>query len=149
MENTAKVLPFPSGERLSDIATETLVREAVSLKAWLSTAKERLAELHAELAKRAEFKEGSKTGTLVAAGHRVKVSLKEKATWDQKLLGEARASIGDTTFFQVFAWEYKPKSKKDLDGFLQYAQPDARKLIEQAMTTKPEAPSIKYEPLEA
>ena len=54
----------------------------------------------------------------------------------------------DELFFRVFSWKYEPRSKKDLDGFLEYASPEFRAAILEAMETSPGKPGVKLEALQ-
>ena len=54
---------------------------------------------------------------------------------------------GDGEFFGIFGWEFKPRAKKDLDGFLKHS-PKAP-LVHQAMIIKPASPSVSFTALEA
>jgi hypothetical protein len=60
-------------------------------------------------------------------------------------LETARVRLTDELFFKVFAWKYEPRSKKELDGFLEYAAPEFRAAILAAMETSPGKAGIKLE----
>lgn len=125
-----------------------LIREGAGLKNEIDSKTKRLREINKQLAELAEYKAGSKTGSLVGAGYKVKVQLKETISWDQDKLDDTRQCLGDEVFFKVFKWKFEPQSKKDLDGFLEYADEKYRSPILGAMTVKPAQPQVKYERLE-
>jgi len=123
-----------------------LIEEGADLKAEIDERTKRLREINAILATAATFPEGKSTAHLVGCRFKAKVQRKETTEYDQALLGTAREALGDQTFFALFGWEYKPKAKKELDGFIKY-DPRADVVLA-AMTKKAGSPSVTYELLE-
>lgn len=122
----AQVIPIRGSEPVA------LIREGMALKESIKAAETRL-------------KDGSKTGVVAGDGVRAKVALKEYEKWDQEKLAVARSKVGDERFFSLFKWEFSPRSKKDMDGFLAFASDFEKGFILDALTTKPGAPSVTYE----
>ena len=92
------------------------------------------------------FADGKNTAHMTGQNHKVTIQRKETISWDQNQLGQARHELGDAMFFQLFGWEFEPKTKKNLDGFLAHS-PKAP-LVHAAMTIKPAAPYITFAALE-
>ncbi len=139
----SRVLQMPEPEAAA------LIREGATLKAEIDEKAEHLREIHARLTALAKFPQGKKTATLEGAGRRVKIQLKDYVKFDQEKVGAARLAMGDHTFAQVFGWTFKPKSQRDLDGFLVHGKPEHVALVREAMTITPGAPSVTYELVEA
>ena len=127
---------------------DVLVKEYATNKAEADRLTARNAEIAEQLLQDASFKNGSDTGHLVTGGYKVTVTRRVNTKWLKDKLEEARSKMSDTVFFRVFAWEYKPRSKKDLDGFLAHADPEFRRLILTAMETSPGKPGVKVEALQ-
>ena len=127
---------------------DALVLEYAANKARADALTARNAEIAEELEKLAIFKDGCNTGHLTAGGYKLTVSRKFNTKWRQEKLAEARSKLTDELFFRVFSWKYEPRSKKDLDGFLEYASPEFRAAILEAMETSPGKPAIKLEALQ-
>ena len=126
---------------------ESLIDEGAAIKAEVQEKTQRLREINAILAEQAQFPDGKKTAHLVGCNFQATVQVKENISWDQELLAQARASLGDGEFFGLFGWEFKPRAKKDLDGFLKHS-PKAP-LVHAAMVIKPASPSVSFTALEA
>lgn len=123
-----------------------LIREAAALEAEIKAKTEKLKELKLKLAALAEFKPGSKTGHLVGGGCKVKVQVKEYVKWDQDKLSQVR-SFNPAKFAEVFKAEFKPISKKTLDGFLEHGNRNMADGVRWAMTVTPGAPQVTFESL--
>lgn len=139
----AQVIPIHEPESVS------LVREGSAIKAQIDVSQARLKEINARLAEIAEYKPGAKTGMVIGSGVQAKVQLKEYEKWDQEKLEQARALLGDELFFRLFRWEFSPRSKRELDGFLGFAPENHRRAVLDALTVKPGAPYVTYERMEA
>lgn len=127
---------------------EALVREYARNKHELDALVERNREIARVLAGLAEYKEGAKSGHLLAAGYKVTTTLKEGVSWDQDALEAARIKLGDAEFLKVFRWKFEPKSSKALHGFFDYAPAEAAETVKKAMVVKPAQPQVKLEKLE-
>ena len=127
---------------------DLLAQEYARNKAEADRLTARNAEIAEALEKAARFKDGSNTGHVMAGGYRFTVSRKFNTKWLADKLEEARKALTDELFFKVFAWEYKPRSKKELDGFLEYASPEFRAAILAAMETSPGRPSVRMEAMQ-
>lgn len=130
------------------VGLDALVLEYAANKAKADELTARNAEIAEALDKLATFKDGCNTGHLTAGGYKLTVSRKFNTKWRQEKLAEARSKLTDELFFRVFSWKYEPRSKKDLDGFLEYASPEFRAVILEAMETSPGRPAIKMEALQ-
>ena len=130
------------------VSLDALVLEYAANKARADELTARNAEIAEELEKAAVFRDGSNTGHLTAGGHKVVVTRRFNTRWVTEKLEAARAKMTDELFFKVFGWRYEPRSKKDLDGFLEYASPEFRQVILAAMETSPGKPAIKLEALQ-
>ena len=139
--NPAKIIPFqPQTE------AQALVREGLRLKGQSDEIQARLREIDIRLAELAQFEPGKKTATVDGGdGFRAKVTTKEYEKWDQEALATARNALGDDTLFRLFKWEFSPRSKKDLDGFLSFADEPKRQAVLAALTIKPGKPAVAYE----
>ena len=126
---------------------ESLIDEGAALKAEVQEKTQRLREISAILAEQAQFPDGKNTAHVVGCNFKATVQRKENISWDQELLAQARAALGDGEFFGLFGWEFKPRAKKDLDGFLKHS-PKAP-LVHAAMVIKPASPSVSFTALEA
>ena len=125
-----------------------LIREGMEIKARMDADKKRLQSINNTLAELAEYREGSQTGHIYDTNLHVKVQRKTNVKWDQAELNRARVALGDDLFFEVFKWEFKPASKKALDGFMQYGDKTCVELVRGAMTETPGTPAVEYELLE-
>lgn len=122
-----------------------LIREGYALKAEIDERSERLREINVRLAALATFAPGKKTATINGGEARAKVQLKDYVKFDQEKLALARLAMGDHVFFKTFGWTFKPRSQKDLDGFLAHAPEGHVALVRDAMTITPGAPAVIYE----
>lgn len=143
MTAQASVLRMPEPEAAA------LIREGAALKDSITESEARLREINLRLTALAKFPEGKKSATLEGAGFKAKVQKKFYVKFDQEKVAVARLEMGDPAFSQVFGWTFKPRSQKDLDGFLQYGPPDHVRLVRDAMTVTEGAPQVTYEPVEA
>ena len=134
--------------QIGNVGLDALVREYAANKAKADELTARNAEIAEALDKLATFKDGCNTGHLTAGGYKLTVSRKFNTKWRQEKLAEARSKLTDELFFRVFSWKYEPRSKKDLDGFLEYASPEFRAAILEAMETSPGKPGVKLEALQ-
>lgn len=127
------------------LETSELIKRGLNLKAEIDSKKTQLIEINRQLAKIAQYKEGSQTGHIYTEHYHVKVALKKNIKWDQKKLSEARSLIGDEKFFKVFGWKFEPKSKVALDGFLDNADEQYTAPVLAAMTVSEGSPTVTYE----
>jgi len=125
-----------------------LIREGAELKETILQDESRLREINLRLAEMATFSEGKKTATVLGAGLKAKVQLKSYVKFDQEKVAIARLEMGDFDFSRVFTWTFKPRSQRDLDGFLAHGQAEHVKLVRDAMTITPGAPAVTYERIE-
>ena len=126
-----------------------LIKTGAQLKAEIDSKKIQLAEINRQLAKIAQYKEGSQTGHIYTEHYHVKVALKKNVKWDQKKLSEARSLIGDEKFFKVFGWKFEPKNKGVLDGFIENADEQYTSSVLAAMTVSEGSPTVTYEEIGA
>ena len=126
---------------------ESLIEEGAMLKEEVQAKTQRLREIGAILAEQAQFPDGKNTAHIVGCRFKATVQRKENISWDQDQLQQARFGLGDNEFFGLFGWEFKPRAKKELDGFLKHS-PKAE-LVRAAMVIKPATPSVSFAALEA
>ena len=131
---------------MTECQLAALIEEGAALKASITEQTQRLREIGVILTDSAVFQEGKNTAHMTGSAHKVTIQRKETVNWDQDLLAQARAGLGDNAFFQLFGWEFKPRAKKELDGFLKHS-PKAQ-LVHQAMIIKPASPAVTYTALE-
>jgi hypothetical protein len=129
-------------------SVDVLAQEAVALKERIGSAQDRLREIDEQLAAMAIFPKGKQTGTVEGDVFKIKVTLKEYSKWDQEALRQARGVLGDDAFFKVFTWEFKPISKKELDGYLKFAGDEYKNAVLNALTVTPGKPQVTYERVE-
>lgn len=125
---------------------EQLVQKGATLKAQITELSEQLKAIDIELAGKADYKPGSKTGHMVAGGFKVTVSLKDNVKWDQIKLLQIKELLPDA-FSASFIPEYKPASAKALDAVIKQDENFA-KAISWAREVTPGKPAVKYEALE-
>ena len=133
---------------LAEKNLDALTREYADNKTQADALTARNAEIAEEFVRAAFFKDGSNTGRLEAGDHAVTVTRRFNVKWHQDLLDKARAELTDELFSKIFTYEYKPRSKADLDAFLNLAAPKFRALILAAMETSPGKPAVKSEVLQ-
>ena len=142
--NTAKasVLQFhkPGPEAVS-----SLVQEGAALKARIDSDTARLREINRELAEQATFPDGKNTAKIEENGVKATIQLKTYTKYDQEKLDAARRAMGNEAFLKPFTYEFKPRSKKDLDAFLAYGDPAQTAMVRDAMTITEGAPQVTYE----
>lgn len=127
---------------------EGLIAEYAANKAKADELTARNQEIALELEKNAAFKPGASTGHLVGAGLKVTITRRVNTRWINDRLETARRLLTDELFFRVFKWKYEPRSKKDVDAFLEYAAPEYRSAILAAMETTPGNPGVKLEAIQ-
>ena len=131
---------------MTECQLAALIEEGAEIKAAINEQTQRLREIGAILFDQAQFPDGKNTAHMTGHNHKVTIQRKETVNWDQDLLAQARAGLGDNEFFQLFGWEFKPRAKRDLDGFLKHSPKDP--LVHQAMIIKPASPAVTYTALE-
>lgn len=128
--------------------TEDLIREGAALKFQIDKQTARLREINKLLAESADFPEGKNTATLVGAGFRIKVQLRENIKYIQANIEQFRQCLPETKFFELFKTVYEPTSKKALDGFISHADPEIAAGLKWCMEVKEGSPQVTYESLE-
>jgi hypothetical protein len=141
VENVAAPEGAVAAEDLSD-----LIDRAGALDVEVKRKTEELRSMKARLAELAEYKEGSKTGHAFGGRFKITVSLRENVKWDQEALNRLRDAMGDEEFFKVFEWAFEPRSKKLLDGAIEFGR--FGEAIKGTFTTAPGAPQVTFKPIE-
>lgn len=141
----ASVLQFPQQEP----EAVALIREGARLKGIIDEATVSLRDINRQLAEQATFPEGKNTARLSGAGFNVTIQKKAYTKYDQDKLDAARKAMGNDLFLKPFTYEFKPRSKKELDAFMAYGDPGQAAMIREAMTISEGAPQVSYEPMEA
>jgi hypothetical protein len=126
-----------------------LIREGAELKNAITESEARLREINQRLAEIATFPEGKRTTKVDGAGLRAVIQKKIYIKLNQEKVAFARVQMGDHAFAQVFGWTFKPKSQRDLDGFLTHGKPEHVALVRDAMTITEGAPAVTFEKVEA
>lgn len=142
MENPASIIREPAG------GVEFLIREGARLKEKIEDDLARLKKINLRLAESAVFTGGKRTVSLVGAGYRVKIRLKENIAWDQERVRSLREFLPADKFDELFRQVYEPTSKKAIDGFLAFAEPEFANGLRLCMSVKPGAPQVTYEKLD-
>ena len=114
----------------------SMIRMASEKKTQIELLQAELKDLNQQIYEETTFKEGTKTAHLDAGDIVATVSKKETYDWNQSALNKARAIMGDEKFLNIFTFQWKPKSKKDLDGFLSFAPEAEKKPVMDALTIK-------------
>lgn len=125
-----------------DVDLHKAIMEAAYLDAEIKAKAERLRTLKQELANAVPEYKGQ-TGYIYTPDFTVKVQLKENITWDHHKLDIARLAMGNAEFLKTFSFEFKPRTKRDLDAFLKY-HPEANRVLA-AMNVKPGSPQVSFE----
>lgn len=115
--------------------------EFIANKTEIDRLTKRNKEITEQLDQIAMFKEGSQTGHVMAEGYKVTLTHRVNTTWDQQGLDFVRQLAGDKEFGVAFTYEFKPRSKADLDAYLRMASPQIAQAIIAAKTDKPGATS--------
>ena len=131
---------------MTECQLAALIEEGAAIKAAITENTKRLREIGVILADHAVFPDGKNTAHMAGSSHKATIQRKETISWDQDALNHARSDLGDQEFFQLFGWEFKPKAKKDLDGFL--AHSSHADIVRQAMIIKQASPSVTFAALE-
>lgn len=122
---------------------KSMVVRGSELKIQIAAMTEELHSVNMALAKVATFLPNSKTGHLMEAGIRVKVSLRENVKYLQDRLQQVKDLIPES-FNRVFVYEYKPVSTKELTAAM--AENDEfAKAVEWSREIKPGMPTVTYE----
>ena len=123
--------------------------EFLTNKAEIERITARNKEITAELEKAATFKDGSSTGHIPIDGFKVTLTRRINTSWDQKGLETVRQLAGDKEFSLAFTYEFKPRSKADLDVYLRMAPKEVQEAIAKAKTDKPGAMGIEIKAVES
>lgn len=143
MTAKASVLHMPEPEAAA------LIKEGAALKSSINQQESRLREINFRLCELASFAPGKKTAHLDGNGLRAKIQLKTYVKFDQEKVAKARFAMGDEAFSRVFGWTYKPRSQRDLDGFMAHGPAEQVALVRDAMTVSDGAPQVTFEAMEA
>ena len=117
--------------------SKELCNEYLANKAEIDRLTKRNKEISEQLDQVACFNEGSMTGHVAIDGYKVTLTHRINTTWDQKGLDAVRQLAGDKEFAVAFTYEFKPRSKADLDAYLRMASPQIAQAIAAAKTDKP------------
>ncbi len=128
---------------------KNLCIEYLANKAEMDRLSARNKDITAELEKVATFKEGSSTGHAPIDGFKVTLTRRINTSWDQKGLEAVRQLAGDKDFSIAFTYEFKPKSKADLDVYLRMAPKEVQEAIAKAKTDKPGSMGVEIKVVES
>ena len=129
-----------------EMTPEEAVRKFAALKQQQKDIENQIEELVPVIAGAAEFKLGSKTGHLVAAGIKMTVTKRENEKWNQAELAKVKAWTGDEKFFKFFKAEYKPQSAAHTKAMAEDEQ--MALVIAKCRTVTPGSTGLSWEPLE-
>ena len=117
--------------------SKELCNEYLANKADIDRLTKRNKEIAEALDAAATYKEGSATGHADVDGYKVTLTRRINTTWNQQGLDFVRQLAGDKEFGVAFTYEFKPRSKADLDAYLRMASPQIAQAIAAAKTDKP------------
>lgn len=110
----------------------SLKQQKEVLDAQLKGIKEQIADIELEIGNSTVFPQDKKMLSYNQDNFAVKIEKKETLKWDQDKLNQARITLGDDTFLNLFGFEWKHKQKAVLDNFI---KTDARaKVVQDALT---------------
>ena len=121
-----------------------LIQAGAKLKNEIDALQLQLKDINQQIYEKTTFTDGKNTVNTKAGNITAKIQKKETYAWDQAKLDEARQIIGDAKFMDIFSFKWQAASKKKLDGFLEFATPEQKKPVMNALTIKPSY-SVTYE----
>lgn len=127
---------------------ESMVAEYAANKAEADRLTARNADLADMLLARADFKPGSDTGRLKAAGYKVSITRRINEKWDQQKLEAARRTMTDDLFLRYFKTKYEPDRTALKSFFRSDSSADLKGLIRDACTASAGKPGVKLERME-
>lgn len=123
---------------------DAIISRGIELRAQIDELKSQLDDINAQLAPLAQFPPDKATGYVTGERFRAKVMRRTYEKWDQDKLNLARQELGDSVFLPLFRFNWAPKSKPLLKGFLLSAPKEQAALINGALTTSTTS-SVSYE----
>ena len=123
---------------------DQLIRTGKELRATIDQLKKQLDNVNEQLASAAVFANGKATTYVQGEELRAKVVNRAYEKWDQEKLHTARAAMGDAAFLSLFKYEWSPRAKKEVQGFIAHGDPRHTKLLKDALTTRM-TPVVVYE----
>ncbi|GAB6036178.1 hypothetical protein JCM15519_07370 [Fundidesulfovibrio butyratiphilus] len=135
----ASVLQFPK-----EPEAVALIREGAELKDEIDESTARLREIHRRLEELATFPPGKNTAKIEGQGIDVTIQRKEYVKFDQGKLNTLRLAMGNDAFLKPFGFKFEPRSKKELDAFLEYGDKAFANQARAAMTITGGAPAVTY-----
>lgn len=120
-----------------------MVEKGFQLKMQISHLTEQLHETHKQIADKAEYRDGSKTGHIYTAEMKVTVTQRENVSWDQAKLSQVKQHFG-TLFDNYVKIELKPDQKKIKASGI----PELEQAFSWAKKISVGAPAVSYELIE-
>lgn len=123
---------------------DDLIRSGIELRKAIDDLKKQLDNVNDQLASAAVFPQGKATTYVQGETLRAKVIHRSYEKWDQDKLHAARSAMGDAAFLSLFKYEWSPRAKKDVQGFLAHGDQKHAQLLKDALTTRL-TPVVVYE----
>ncbi len=124
--------------------SDKLIRRGLELRCSIDSLKKQLDEVNRQIAEMAEFPEGRSTAWVLGKGCRARVVRRVYEKWDQRKLDEARRTLGEGTFGELFRSVWEPVSRRTVQDFLARADDTDRDALLDALDAKT-APMVSYE----
>lgn len=118
-----------------------ILLEAYKLEEEIRAKSIKLRNLKKKIVNMAEFDYGKRTATVCEDNIFAKIFLREFIKWDQNILEKIRNKIGDSAFFKLFIWEYKPV-RRNFSSLACYFNDDLKADLKSAKQVYSRSPSI-------
>ena len=106
--------------------TDKLIRRGLELRCSIDTLKKQLDDVNRQIVEAAEVPEGRNTAWVQGKDCRARVMNRVYEKWDQRKLDEARRTLGEEAFRELFRSVWEPVSRREVQGFLARASSDER-----------------------
>ena len=124
--------------------TDKLIRRGLELRCSIDTLRKQLDDVNRQIVEAAEFPEGKATAWVLGKGCRARVMNRVYEKWDQRKLDEARRTLGEEAFRELFRSVWEPVSRRDVQDFLAHAPENERDALLAALDSKT-TPQVSYE----
>ena len=124
--------------------TDKLIRRGLELRCSIDTLRKQLDDVNRQIVEAAEFPEGRNTAWVQGRDCRARVMNRVYEKWDQRKLDEARATLGEEAFRELFRAVWEPVSRREVQDFLASAEGSRRDALLAALDAKT-SPQVSYE----